>query len=971
MLAPPPRPPHNGAARAAGLAARRGPISAAPAHAIASAHPTPRRRWLRLLWPFCVGVLCGALCTLGAGFYAHSRVTRALAEAESRLGVPVAAEAVHVAGDRIVLTGIQFGGTGAAAEGLRIEQVQLFFDLLAPLTGEPLLTHALVDRPRARLIVAGRAADAPDALLVRLRARLGGSAAAGADAPPVTRRLPTLATVPFTLQGGELTLVDPQGAVLLVAADIHGDMAPDALRGDVEALFQAQLSGPDWRVDGALAAALDRVGGGFRAGVRFAHPLPVPAASYAGLPLESLAVGGLFFSSKGTWRIHDVRLSVAAEPGVPAALRGARAFVAETEALARPDGFGWSKAQLLEALTAGPLQLRRVSLQVPALGARVRVAAAELHFAAGPAGRPALRELRLVRPRATLPAGPVEATATPLIAALRQAPVPPGATHGEAALESAAHTLLGPWLQRLGDLTLDIHDGRVVVRALTALGGQDLTLDGLAATLAPPDAAGVRRLKFAAARLDDGRAVDEASLQVLLGANGEPLEVRVGGRSESLPAALPHFVPHAQAKAGAELRGDLTLTGLTSQNPVRAQGTLVVSGLVFEHPWVAAAPVGPLGLDADVDVQFDRAADRFSVFASRLSFGHAHVELALDVQRARSRPLVEARLTLPRQPCSGLAADVPRALVPRLTDLRLSGSAAFEIWARYDPADPTQADVDVRGDIDDCQIDALGPGFDVHRLNGRFVQQVVEGGVATDIQVGPGTRDYVALRHIPTYVQQAALATEDMAFFSHQGFRLSLMRRALRLNLENGRYVYGGSTISQQLVKNLFLSREKTLSRKIEEALIVFQMERLVPKERILELYLNCIEYGPGIYGLRRAAQHYFGKEPRDLTPLEGAFLMGLKPSPKSGFHEHKLRRFRRWWQEKMERILRRLWQEMGVLTHREYVQAAPYVPTFYYADEPPESRYLTPRATVELTPLAEDGTAAEGPPPTRPNDFE
>ena len=79
-------------------------------------------------------------------------------------------------------------------------------------------------------------------------------------------------------------------------------------------------------------------------------------------------------------------------------------------------------------------------------------------------------------------------------------------------------------------------------------------------------------------------------------------------------------------------------------------------------------------------------------------------------------------------------------------------------------------------------------------------------------------------------------------------------------SLERGRFVYGGSTISQQLVKNLFLTRQKNISRKIEEAIITWKMEEVVSKDRIMELYLNCIEFGPNIYGIRHAAQHYFGK---------------------------------------------------------------------------------------------------------------
>jgi membrane peptidoglycan carboxypeptidase len=105
-------------------------------------------------------------------------------------------------------------------------------------------------------------------------------------------------------------------------------------------------------------------------------------------------------------------------------------------------------------------------------------------------------------------------------------------------------------------------------------------------------------------------------------------------------------------------------------------------------------------------------------------------------------------------------------------------------------------------------------------------------------------------------------------------------------NLQEGRYVVGASTISMQLVKNLLLHREKTLARKLQEVLLTWYMERAMDKRDILELYLNVIEYGPAVYGIRNAAQHYFGRMPSELSPAEGAFLATILPSPKR-YHEY------------------------------------------------------------------------------------
>jgi membrane peptidoglycan carboxypeptidase len=106
------------------------------------------------------------------------------------------------------------------------------------------------------------------------------------------------------------------------------------------------------------------------------------------------------------------------------------------------------------------------------------------------------------------------------------------------------------------------------------------------------------------------------------------------------------------------------------------------------------------------------------------------------------------------------------------------------------------------------------------------------------------------------------------------------IRAAWADNAERGGIARGGSTITQQLVKNLFLSREKSYGRKMEEAALALLVDAALPKRRILEIYLNVIEWGPGLYGLGPASAHYFGKRPSELTPKEIVFLVCLIPSP-------------------------------------------------------------------------------------------
>jgi penicillin-binding protein 1A len=148
-------------------------------------------------------------------------------------------------------------------------------------------------------------------------------------------------------------------------------------------------------------------------------------------------------------------------------------------------------------------------------------------------------------------------------------------------------------------------------------------------------------------------------------------------------------------------------------------------------------------------------------------------------------------------------------------------------------------------------------------------------------EVGPGNPHFTPLATLPAYVTRAIILSEDAGFYGHHGFDFDEIRESLSRDLAQGGAIRGGSTLTQQLVKNLFLSREKKLSRKIQEALLTLEIEATLSKPRILELYLNTIEWGPRLYGIGEAADRYFGERPQELTPKQAAFLAILIPSPK------------------------------------------------------------------------------------------
>jgi monofunctional biosynthetic peptidoglycan transglycosylase len=142
-------------------------------------------------------------------------------------------------------------------------------------------------------------------------------------------------------------------------------------------------------------------------------------------------------------------------------------------------------------------------------------------------------------------------------------------------------------------------------------------------------------------------------------------------------------------------------------------------------------------------------------------------------------------------------------------------------------------------------------------------------------------QSWVPLSKISPYLIKAVLIAEDDKFWKHEGFDYEAIQKAYEKDLKLGKFKFGGSTVSQQLARNLYLSPEKTLIRKTREAIITWKMERELSKKRILEIYLNVIEWGEGIFGVEMAARHYFGKSSSELSPIEAARLATILPNPR------------------------------------------------------------------------------------------
>jgi hypothetical protein len=245
------------------------------------------------------------------------------------------------------------------------------------------------------------------------------------------------------------------------------------------------------------------------------------------------------------------------------------------------------------------------------------------------------------------------------------------------------------------------------------------------------------------------------------------------------------------------------------------------------------------------------------------------VDFLLEVERVDFARLFQT---------SGL--DQPEAMVSRVSGPRQDGdlgSASLSARVSGRLADPASFVVSQQLGF----VPPRRPLPALARLRGDFVQEVLNPGSGRKrITVSPASPDFIAIGDVPPLFIRTLLIGEDSGFFGHRGIDLSEVPSAILRNWTRGGVARGASTITQQLAKNLFLSREKRLRRKLLELSLALLLEATLSKERILEIYLNIIEWGPDLHGLRPAAERYFHKEPGDLSPKQMAFLVALIPGP-------------------------------------------------------------------------------------------
>lgn len=344
-------------------------------------------------------------------------------------------------------------------------------------------------------------------------------------------------------------------------------------------------------------------------------------------------------------------------------------------------------------------------------------------------------------------------------------------------------------------------------------------------------------------------------------------------------------LPFIKNKWNAQVNFDTLAFSIAEQKGgdglTQISGFASLTGLSADHRTISAVPV-----------KFDKTEIRYL-----LNIGADYAELDSSTRvtfnkidfrpyfRYRPKPSVQITLKVhkPQFPAQDLFSSFPQGLFANLDGIRVKGNLSWHLDFFVDLSMPDS--LKFATSLNRHQFSVLSYGnADLTKINEPFLYTVYDRDIPLrTFMVGPENPEFRTLDKISMYLQMAVLTSEDGSFFQHRGFLPDAFRESIITNIKKRRFARGGSTISMQLMKNVFLSRNKTVARKLEEAMIVWLIENqeLCTKERMYEVYLNIIEWGPMIYGANEASRFYFSKEASKLTLAEAIFMASIIPRPK------------------------------------------------------------------------------------------
>lgn len=345
-----------------------------------------------------------------------------------------------------------------------------------------------------------------------------------------------------------------------------------------------------------------------------------------------------------------------------------------------------------------------------------------------------------------------------------------------------------------------------------------------------------------------------------------------------------------EKKLGLKLNFDTVRTQLKRAvkqgNEFRIYGSWAIRNLLINHPKIASndiiVPSGAINADVLIGENFI-ALDSTSIIHLKNVKANPYIRYTTSPKKTYALKLKTDNLD-----AQELFNSFPVGLFESLEGIKVTGKLRYNLDFFLDSKKPDEVRINSSlRKSKDFRIVGWGK-TNLQKINSTFVYTPYEyGKPMRDIIIGPRNPDYTPIGQISSYLKNAVLTAEDPSFYSHNGFVEKAFQRSIATNFKEKAFKRGGSTISMQLVKNVFLSRQKTLARKVEEILIVWLIENndISTKQRMFEVYLNLIEWGKNIYGIGEAARYYFGKHPSELDLGESIFLANIVPRPKKGLY--------------------------------------------------------------------------------------
>ena len=345
------------------------------------------------------------------------------------------------------------------------------------------------------------------------------------------------------------------------------------------------------------------------------------------------------------------------------------------------------------------------------------------------------------------------------------------------------------------------------------------------------------------------------------------------------------FLPFLSYKWNARMEFDSILFQISEKkindSLTNITGTIALRGFNLDHKEISAKVVSLEKMTINYSLNIGNNYGELDS-ATKVVFNHFDFNPYI---RYKTRPTrqIAVKVNKPFFPAEDLFSSLPSGLFNNLEGIRVKGELSYYFDFFVDLSIPDS--LHFISELKRHQFSVVSYGDnDLTRINFPFQYTAYEKGEPVrTLTVGPENPDFRPIERISPYLKAAILTSEDPSFYQHRGFLMDAFRESIITNIKERKFVRGGSTISMQLVKNVFLNRNKTIARKFEEALLVWLIENqgLCTKERMFEVYLNIIEWGPMIYGANEAARFYFRKDAAKLNLAESIFLASIIPRPK------------------------------------------------------------------------------------------